>query len=60
MIVIKIKKIRGKRDLPGLVYKKKSILIKNKINPIKTKILNQKICLEFTNRVPKMQVIMDH
>ena len=58
MIVFKIKKIRGKQDLPGLACKKKTLLIKNKINPIKTNIYNQKIYLEFTSRVLKMQVIM--
>lgn len=53
-------KIKGNKDLQGLVCKKKIILINNKINPTKSIIINQKIYMEFTNRVLKMQASMDH
>ena len=55
----KVQKIKGSKDLLGSGCKKKVILINNKLNPIKIYTINQKIYLEYTNKVLKMQAIMD-
>jgi hypothetical protein len=60
MTVFKVRKKRGKQDLHDSGWRNKTIWIKNKINPTKTNISNQKIYLESTSKVPKMQAIMDH
>ena len=60
MTVFKVRKKRGKQDLHDSAWRNKVIWIKNKINPTKTNISNQKIYLESTSKVLKMQAIMDH
>ena len=59
MIVFKNRTTRGKQEQPDSACKMETKWMKNKINPIKIKIFNLRICMESMSRVLKMQVIMD-